>query len=79
MHVSSSRGKMLGHLRRDCWGCDNRICGQHHPCSCTSRKAERARERRQLERDVRDELGCDHLTHRCHGGPGCHQTDRYAP
>lgn len=66
-----NRGKMLGHLRRDCWGCDNNMGHYREPCSCTPRRAERAREKRLLERDIADELGCDHRTHRCFGGPDC--------
>ena len=47
-------GKMLNHLRRDCWGCDNRIGGKLHACTCQPTKRARQKEKRAWRRDARD-------------------------
>lgn len=47
-------GKMLNHLRRDCWGCDNRIGHMRQACTCGPPKLARIREKRQWKRDVKD-------------------------
>jgi hypothetical protein len=47
-------GKMLNALRRDCWGCDNRIGKHRTPCTCQPTKTARQKEKRQWKRDVKD-------------------------
>lgn len=45
---------MLNHLRRDCWGCDNKYCGKTGRCTCQETKRERQRDKRKWKKDVKD-------------------------
>lgn len=50
------RGKMLRALRRDCWGCDNRVraAGWWGPCTCSTPTTDRTKEKRQWKKEIHD-------------------------
>ncbi len=48
-------GKMLNHLRRDCWGCDNRIGHLRSRCTCQPTKTARQKEKKQWKKDMKED------------------------